>query len=594
MNRIVTSLLLVLLLISHVAHAGGFEWSSYQTYAFEDFGDFARRFPGLYPLDYGTLGAPQNFRPWNLAAWEFRVQNDGFPSNRRYDGLFDSNLQPVMELDRIEFSTLKSPAGTIETFSRTIDSDTTTTELFIREGYYNYGAIDFAHGQKVYKESAFELTGRLNWYDGLRIGTSASRLNHVRGRISQPLAGGWTGMLTYSGAKNDAEFPLHPQGIITEREEAILQLLHADSTNISRANSATFYVRKDREIWGSTFHAREQLYGWRLVAAKSPGGHLVALKFAGSIADIRFPGMGRHIDLFSSAELSDKSELGILENELSIGVRREDPRDWSESKDVSPRPQASFKSTARATRQFSLFAGTAYHESVPGSAWWNGAYRVSDRPQIIAQEFADTSRVYASHRLAGEVVGVDRYLTTIAGVEMEGKWGKASANATWIDARGDFSSHFHVDNDTIRIAYDKSGERRDRVGVSASGVWPIAWGFQMESDWFVELDNADNSRALESRSYSRLYFERAFFKAPLVIRSHVSYEHLGTRGAFSDRGNQVLPSDHIAGFRVSATIHGVTLLWGTENFFARHYDLLPGYLMIRKEEYLGVNWKLQL
>jgi hypothetical protein len=45
---------------------------------------------------------------------------------------------------------------------------------------------------------------------------------------------------------------------------------------------------------------------------------------------------------------------------------------------------------------------------------------------------------------------------------------------------------------------------------------------------------------------------------------------------------------------VSATVRGVTLIWGTENVLKVHYSFMPGYRMIAKEEYLAFIWRLWL
>jgi hypothetical protein len=92
----------------------------------------------------------------------------------------------------------------------------------------------------------------------------------------------------------------------------------------------------------------------------------------------------------------------------------------------------------------------------------------------------------------------------------------------------------------------------------------------------------------------RLYFERSFFTTPLIIRAHISDEYFGQRNAFSDVGEEILGPNNVVGFRISATIRGVTAVWGTENFFSEPYAILPGYKMIGKEEYLGFLVRLWL
>jgi hypothetical protein len=131
-------------------------------------------------------------------------------------------------------------------------------------------------------------------------------------------------------------------------------------------------------------------------------------------------------------------------------------------------------------------------------------------------------------------------------------------------------------------------------GISGGAVVPLRYGLRIESWWFAQSDNGDIASFADARGWTRLYFERAFFKSPLTIRSHISYEHIGRRTAFSDRfpnGVDIGPN-HLLGFRVSATIKGVTIIWGTENILKDHYSLMPGYPMIGKEEYLGFIWRL--
>ena len=65
----------------------------------------------MYPMDYGTLGAPMVFRPWNMNPWQIQVEKDGILQNGSSDGLYNSNLQPVIELDSIRYDFLSGGAA---------------------------------------------------------------------------------------------------------------------------------------------------------------------------------------------------------------------------------------------------------------------------------------------------------------------------------------------------------------------------------------------------------------------------------------------------------------------------------------------------
>jgi hypothetical protein len=55
-------------------------------------------------------------------------------------------------------------------------------------------------------------------------------------------------------------------------------------------------------------------------------------------------------------------------------------------------------------------------------------------------------------------------------------------------------------------------------------------------------------------------------------------------------GWEVLPNDVIVSSRLSAYLLGVHLFWELRNFTNRYYTLLPGLLMMHKEEVWGVTW----
>ncbi len=577
------------------AHTPRLTWSTMQTYSYEDLSDFVRRYAGMYPLDYGTMGAPLYFRPWNLEPWNVQVELNGHLQNRRYDGLYDVNLQPVIELESIGIAYAGgSPTGTIKLESRNLHSDVANTELQIREGFYKHGSVEFAHGQPIYKTADLELTGRLLWYDGLRLGTTASRLGRVRAKAGADLSSEWRAEVTYSGSNDEADFPLNSHGIETEREEALLVVAPRDSIQMKLAPRVRLFVRKDREHWGSTFKTRELQYGWTAEIGRSFGIQRVTLTQSTALSDIEFPGMENHKDVLLWASLRDSIQLQRLIVSGAARLKREDPRSWRDSKQLALGSDGNLRVTYKASSAVQSRIGVSYCESVPAPAWWNGQYRISDRPHIFSREFSDINRVYAPDEQAANQSGADRFLTTLAGGTIQSRIGEFDLNFQMLDRRGEFANHFTVVNDTVKLVYDKAGDMSDKTGFSCSGTLPLRWGLRLESQWFVELDPNEVMRAVQTRAYSRLYFERQFFTAPLIVRSHISHEQIGAHEGFSSNGTQILQTEHIIGFRVSSTIHGVTLFWGTENFFGREYEYMPGFPLIGKEEYLGVNWKLWL
>jgi len=562
---------------------------------YEDLSDLLRRYPGMYPLDYGTLGAPMAFRPWNLHPWELRVERDGILQNRRFDGLYEPNLQPAGELETIRYDFLSGgAAGLFSLTTRTLKADTPYSEFQIREGYYGYGTVDFAHGQRLHRSLTLEMTGRLGWYDGMRT-PSASRATRVRGRVGMDLGRRWRAQATYSGSNVKTQFLPNPHhDYVPSRVEGILEVFEKDSLRTVWSPSLTIYSREDRETWGSPWRARELNSGLMAeVHAQLARQHFTFRHFD-SWTDINFPGMTRRSELAMGLTACDSLALSVFALDLRAGIRRESG--WSASRERDQRWLADFSARAETQSWWNVRvrAGGSYSESAVPIGWWRGEYRLADRPLVIAPEMTNLMLDYAGAHQGGPPV--DRYLGSEVGV----RWSRGPALcdvAMMTIARpGDFSSRFVLADTAVRLIHERDPNQKTQVGLAGGAVVPLWYGLRIESWWFRQANNSDVGESSDARGWSRLYFERAFFKSPLTIRSHLSYEYLGKRWAFSDRfpaGVFIGPS-HLFGFRVSATVRGVTLIWGTENVLKESYSFMPGYRMIAKEEYLSFIWRLWL
>jgi hypothetical protein len=565
------------------------------TLPYEDLSDVLRRYPGMYPLDYGTLGAPMIFRPWNLHPWELRVERDGILQNRRFDGLYEPNLQPGNEIETIRYDFLGGGApGQFSLTTRTLKTDTPYTEFQIREGYYGYGTVDFAHGQRLHRSLTLETTGRLGWYDGMRT-PSESRDTRVRGRVGVDLGRRWRAQATYSGSKVMTQFLLNPHhDYVPSREEGILSVFEKDSFRTRWNPSLTVYSREDRETWGSPWRARELNSGFSAQAHAQLGRQHLIFRQEDSWTEINYPGMTTRSELATGLSVDDSLMLNVVCLSLSTNVRRESG--WWEAREQDHRWLTDF--TARAEtpswRNLRARAGGGYAESAVPIGWWRGEYPLAARPLVIAPEMTRLALDYSGDHPGGPPV--DRHLTSEVGVKWSRRLALCDLAVMTISRPGNFSSRFLVADTTVRLVYDRNPDEQTQIGFAGGAVVPLWYGLRIESWWFRQANSTDIGEASDARGWSRLYFERAFFKSPLTIRSHISYEYLGRRWAFSDRfpdGVFVGPS-HLFGFRVSATVRGVTLVWGTENVLKEHYSFMPGYRMIAKEEYLAFIWRLWL
>ncbi|MBI5059113.1 hypothetical protein HZB60_04940 [candidate division KSB1 bacterium] len=563
------------------------------TWSYEDLSDWLRRYPGMYVQDYGVLGAPTVIQPWGMAPWLTGARKDGISQSRVGDGLYDSNLQPPAELDSLDFQFGTDGVGRFSEWTRTIPSDSPYTELQIREGYYNFGSVDLAHGQQIYGRSAIELTGRLVWYDGLRQGVSDSRFNRLRGRYRFHLGRRIASTISYGGSSVQANSQIEARGARNEREEGALTLMQADSFRTALNPRLSCYIRRDRERWNSAFNARELVRGWQVSADADYRANRLTLMHEGSYADLRYPGIGDYTETTLDLRLDDRLVLGRVNLQATAEARRADVSFVASEAEFGWLSNARVEGDVALLQGVSLTAATGYHEHGAPSAWRGTRYRIADRPLLISREFSDLDRYYVA-RIDGHAPGgIDRLLNSSVGAKWMRGTAEFAVRLLTVDRRGAFSNQFVLRGDTVTLAYARGGDA-DHLGAASDFDMPVKFGVRVQGSCFTELDSREPARARELRGIGRVYFERDFLTAPLTLRSHLSYEHIGRRRAVSDIADQLLGPTHLVGFRLSATIHGVTLVWGADNLLAQHYYVIPGYLMIRKEEYLGVQWRLWL
>jgi hypothetical protein len=603
-NLVLTTLML---LICGVSFAQGpvFHQMELWAYPYEDMSDLLRRFPGMYPQDYGVFGAPVVFRPWGMNPWQMHVERDGIPQNRLYDGLYESNLQPAGELDSISYRFLDpGSVGAVHITSRSLPVDSPYTEFQIREGYYGYTTVDFAHAQRTYRSMTFELTGRLSWYNGMRndtlyYGNSVHEIrtdahsNRLRGKIGLDLSSRWRGELTYSGSNMESGNLLNVFGEYVERSEGILSFAEKDSMRTPWNPRLQLYVRQDREKWGNPFNAREMVQGWVASLHVPVPLQSIFLRHTGEYGNVEFPGFHQQHLLNLALTAVDSLNLGFGNVQLSAGVKRESNRGAGVRAENTILPDFSASLQTKPVRNISFHGGAGYvEESVP-MAWRYGQYDLALRPLLIAPEFADTARIYNA-ALSPLSLNPDRYLKGSVGAGWQS--GKASVNLDLMTLQrfGNFSNQFQFDGSNVTMKYVRTDIAKTQVGAAVSAVIPLWWGLRLDNWWSAQSEASDPGSLLDSRGYTRLYFERNFFTAPLIVRSHLSLEYFGERTAYSNAGTYVLGPSSVVGFRVSGTIKGVTLIWGTENILKTQYEVLPGYRMIGKEEYLQFIWRIWL
>jgi hypothetical protein len=589
--RSVTKLLL-LLFISAATHAQTLTREAWSTYACEDLSDWIRRLPGMYPVDYGVAGAPIVFRPWGMHPWNVGVTRDGIPWNRVSDGLYDSNLDSPDELESLSLDYLGlDPMATLVMKTRELPADTPLTEISLREGYYGFGRVDFAHAQRFTPRMTVEGRGRLFWYDGLRFEISKSRFYNMSGKLRYAFSDAWQGSFEYGGANADAQSPhiyrpspnviQRPQEY-SEREYGTLRLKRqAQKTSLEFG----MHARQDRMTRDVLFGMREQFwYGYaegRVHNAVSSLGTKVSIEKA----DMTFPGQARVRYFEPRVEMNGNLDLVGLE--LAAGGYASKSREEFEN---SPSEDYidSWGYGHIGTPSLATFRGVV---NLSGGAqktpvfWRTASYSVTDYPLFVSDLLTNLAQRFEGQ---GHDVTIEA-LNWRAGLET--KTSSRQAGVYWFEHRGDDGA-FHDFGEFV--SFDKSVSTDRQSGLQLDGTTALLGPLSMQTMSSLQLDPEDISRATELRSFTRLNFSKDFFKAPLHVSSYVAYEHIGRHDAVSEFGKATLGPAHLVHFRVEGTIEGVTLIWGAENLTGQHYEYLPGYMLIRKEEYFGLKWTLKL
>jgi len=546
-------------------------------YCQEDLSDILRLFPGMYPQDLGTLGAPLYFSPWGLWPGQMRYTLDGLPLERRYDGLWDPGLLPVSEIDSITFHPLPigglfpGAGGRVDITTRDMPVDSPYSEIRLREGFYDYGTVDFAHAQPIHKSLTFQSTGRLGWYTGMRERTG-SRFTHLRTKLKLRSFPNWRLEGVYSRTKSHSDSELNQAGQTLSRTEGQLALLPGDSLSLAFRPQLRLFLREDKEGWGDAWRARE-LCGGALLSATLllPRQRLEGTALA-HLSSLQFPTQEKTAGQTVELSVADSIDIvGALGIESGAGLRLE--RDWEE-----PAYRFGARAILPIKKVCILFCGFQSVESFPDPLWLNGGYVLSERPLLLSSSLSN---------LGDSLIGCPREKERASQIEAGLSIDRARAQVRITAVRIAIENQFSPWTSTS----SPSPSTDSRWGGAFEGRLLVRRDMTLETRWSLlwatenPLANAD-----EMRGFSRLYFERTFFRAPLYVRASVMHTYLGERTAFSHWGTRVLDPTHLVGFRISARIKGFELFWGTENIGARHYEYVPGFLMIRKEEYWGVNW----
>jgi hypothetical protein len=186
-----------------------------------------------------------------------------------------------------------------------------------------------------------------------------------------------------------------------------------------------------------------------------------------------------------------------------------------------------------------------------------------------------------------------------------------------------------LDNETYTTGTAGIGFRRENLQVALSAIWrqvddPIVWhvvdsvlmpyngtsdqaagalGWLMWTplsvlDWgitgsFLPKDAGETRLFPEIMAHAWTQYRQKLFSDQLELRLRVGADYYGEREAPFPGGWENWGDVLVVNGRISARILGAFLFWGVNNLFSQDYQLLPGHLMMHKEEVWGVAWSFR-
>ncbi|MCC6476218.1 hypothetical protein IT157_04110 [bacterium] len=351
------------------------------------------------------------------------------------------------------------------------------------------------------------------------------------------------------------------------------------------------HLRQDREIHDNYFRLREQMWYGFAEASITRGPWSGSAKLEYEHAEMDFPGVvgteSRRPGIQMSGSL--KSLLGTTTATVSAGNATESGSGAFKLDGIADGKLNLGHSTPR-FMGFSVIGEYLVGQQVDPSFWRNASYATQNRPLFLADGPVHDLHYGGPYTLWRSDYDPSKYEGGSGGLRWNHRSSTAGAKLNFF---GVPQPHFAWSADTLHFINGSSATHNVPATTAYCDLTFINF-LRFQSWSFVQLDNDDYSRAIDTRSYSRLLFEKDFLKAPLHVASFVAYEHIGRHDATSDLGSETLGPAHLMHVRVSATIQGVTLYWGVDNLTGQHYYYLPGYPMIAKEEYFGLKWTLTL
>ncbi|TKJ39779.1 hypothetical protein CEE37_10910 [candidate division LCP-89 bacterium B3_LCP] len=543
----------------------------------EEFGDWVSLLPGFYPLDQGGFGQPMRFlflgKPCNYL-------NSHYRGRRLEDhllGVPELSWIPPEALVGMDMQITGVPSAGIglNTTLRSLNPVPPSSRIASRDGYYGLGLVDFDLTEKIAPQLILNGGGRIATYDGHLYHSAAYGLN-LRAEVvwidsaqtddADNRVRGWFGV-TQNHLLSQVPFADIDHNRKRYELDAVLNWGEL-SFNAYGIQQNETYASGDADTWNEV----------GMIAKAHKTGAIVSgeISLRAALANWRLKQMDWSATTFGDVGISLTS---APLNWLSIGSSA--ALDLSDDFDLARHFGVS--ATASLKSGLFLFTGISQDQRMPSrfetsADYQSGSHYLPFDP--LFYQYPDSS-VKGNYYLKNETcndfcLGIQSDHEFLSGslsychyliqdpISWELQSGKITAfNATKEEFGGILGS--------IRFVFTGNLE------IGGTGSY---------------LPKADDEDRLfpELIAHTWIQYRLLLFHDDLDLRFRLWDDFWGDRSFPMENGWSKRDVDNILSVRIGAHLYGFHIYWGVNNIFDHHYELLPGYPMMHKEEVWGIAW----
>ncbi|NQT33767.1 hypothetical protein HQ587_01150 [bacterium] len=547
----------------------------------ENTGDFTGLRTELFHPDLATAGRPVFLSSLNGGLRGTRVLWNGRPFRDTRTCRSDLSLLPPAAIGGFRsvhwggLGGVIAPGAVIDLMPLEPSNRMPLTYLTHRDGYYEFGPVEFIHSRQV--------SSRSHLIAGGFIPSSIGRLSHgvytghiLYGRFTTRLDSITDLTLSYMSNTNRHEIPFTTTSQKTQRNDLDITFRRENGNNSSSEISAYRAESKTRvgiphDYWreiGAVFRSVRQNLGLYIRIS-----HLDGILPGGSDYSL--------IEVESTAGYKKKAgrfNLWFLGGGSGYWIDR-------------VKPVIATGSDIELGKSCLLFLQLKQSSDPHSPEIMFAEYlNVNERP---FEEFEPGWKAQPDSAIIGRKLPVTLYYDGRIGIRQSFQFGTIEAAGFNIIEKNPVV--WHTGTDSIITPF--TIEDRNRYG------WQASWRYdykpfrgEISMTGIVSGEEFPDTIISYREPDFRLVFEagwhRSFWNNEFETDISMSGKYIGKFDAYGSNGREEIGGAYPLDFRFTFRIHHITIYWGLHNWNSYQYYLVPGYKMIHKEEYWGINWLL--